>query len=150
MEDALGTLVWVVAVVGAIVAIYTLVGTGRTYRQIGGGGLVRDHDHAAGAGGGEDGAVASTPAPGSAAERDEEIRQMIEARNVRRVRRGEAPVDVESEIAALEPAPPAGVDDALREEIREHVVARNARRVRAGSQPLDVEQEIERRIRDLT
>jgi hypothetical protein len=145
MEDAFGTIVWVVAVVGAIVAVFTLVGTGRSYREIGGGGLVRDHDD-----GGDDGAAGAGDAAGSAAERDEEIRQMLEARNARRVRRGEAPLDLERERAALEPAPPAGVDDALREEIREHVVARNARRVRAGSAPLDVEQEIERRIRDLT
>jgi hypothetical protein len=133
MEDAFGTIVWIVAVVGALVAVFTLVGSGRSYRQIGGGELVRDHDD-------DDGP----------AEREEEIRQMLEARNARRVRRGEAPLDVEIERAALEPAPPTGVDDALREEIREHVVARNARRVRAGSAPLDVEGEIERRIRDLT
>ena len=137
MEEAFGTIVWVVAVVGAIIAVYTLVGTGRSYREIGGGGLVRDRD-------GEGG-----PA-GAAGEREEEIRQLLEARNARRVRRGEAPQDVAAELAALDPAPPAGVDDALREEIRQHVVARNARRVRDGSAPLDVEQEIERRIRDLT
>ena len=48
MEDAFGTIVWVVAVVGAIVAVYTLVGTGRSYREIGGGGLVRDDDDGGG------------------------------------------------------------------------------------------------------
>jgi hypothetical protein len=142
MEDAFGTLVWVVAAVGAIVAVFTLVGSGRAYRGIGGGGLVRDGDDQAA--GREDGPASE------AAERDEEIRQMLEARNVRRVRRGEAPQDVEAELAALDSAPAAGVDATLREEIREHVLARNARRVRAGSEPLDVEQEIERRIRDLT
>jgi hypothetical protein len=93
MEEAFGTIVWVVAVVGAIVAVYTLVGTGRSYREIGGGGLVRDRDDP---GGGE--AAGTT---GTASERDEEIRQMLEARNVRRERRGEAPLDVEAEIAAL-------------------------------------------------
>jgi hypothetical protein len=136
MEDALGTIVWVVAIVGAIVAVYTLVGTGRSYREIGGGGLVRDDD------GGAQG--------DAAAERDEEIRQMLEARNARRARRGEAPLDLESEIAALKRPPPAGVDDELRAEIRGHVLARNARRVRDGAEPLDVDAEIERRIRDLT
>lgn len=135
MEDAFGTIVWVVAIVGAVVAIFTLVGTGRTYRQIGGGGIVHeDHD-----------ARAESPAV-----RDEEIRQMLEARNARRERRGEAPLDVESELAALDRLPPGAVDDELRAEIREHVVARNARRVRAGEDPLDVDDEIERRIRDLT
>jgi len=141
MEEAFGTIVWVVAVVGAIVAVYTLVGTGRSYRDIGGGGLVRDQD---GARGGE-----ARPATATAAERDEEIRQMLEARNARRERRGEAPLDVDAEFAALA-APPADVDAELRDEIRQHVLARNARRVRAGEDPLDVEQEIERRVRDLT
>jgi hypothetical protein len=140
MEDAFGTIVWVVAIVGAIVAVFTLVGTGRSYREIGGGGLVRDDDGVSGAAGPTD----------SAAERDEEIRQMLGARNVRRERRGEAPLDVEAELAALDRPAPDAADDGLRTEIREHVVARNARRVAAGKEPLDVDEEIERRIRDLT
>jgi len=138
MQEAFETIVWVVAIVGAIVAVITLVGPGRSPREIGGGGIVGDGD---GDGGPAD----------AAAERDEEIRQMLEARNAWRVRRGEAPLDVEAERAALDrPPPAAGVDDELREEIREHVLARNARRVRDGAEPLDVEAEIERRIRDLT
>ena len=140
MEDAFGTIVWVVAVVGAIVAIYTLVGTGRSYREIGGGGLVRDDDRT----------PQGDPAAGAAGERDVEIRQMLEARNARRARRGEPALDVDAEIAALERPPPAGVDDELRAEIREHVLARNARLVRDGAPPLDVEEEVKRRIRDLT
>jgi hypothetical protein len=134
MEDAFGTLVWVVAAIGAIVAVFTLVGTARSYEQIGGRGI------------GEKGDDASQSA---AAERDAEIRQLLEARNARRVRRGEAPQDVEAEFQALA-RPPVPVDDELREEIRRHVVARNARRVRTGSEPLDVEAEIVRRIRELT
>jgi len=140
MEEAFGTIVWVVAIVGAIVAVFTLVGTGRSYREIGGGGFVRDDAALRGRAGAAD----------SAAERDEEIRQMLGARNARRERRGEAPLDVEAEIAALDRPPPHAVDSDLRAEIRDHVVARNARRVRAGRAPLDVEEEIERRIRDLT
>jgi hypothetical protein len=138
MQDALGTLVWIVAVVGAIVAIYTLIGTGRSYREIGGGRIVRDSHEPADGG---------TPRSADA-ERDTEIRQLLAARNARRARRGEAPQDVDGEFAAL--ARRANVDARLREEIREHVVARNARRLRAGGEPLDVEQEIERRIRELS
>ncbi|HVF76785.1 MAG TPA: hypothetical protein VNA28_00690 [Solirubrobacteraceae bacterium] len=134
MEDAFGTLVWVVAAVGVVVAIYTLIGTGRSYREIGGGGLAHEED-----------SRGSGSAMSAGAERDMEIRQMLEARNARRVRRGEAPQDVESEFAALTRRPTI-VDDELREEIRQHVLARNARRVRAGGVPLDVEEEIERRI----
>ncbi|HEV2774511.1 MAG TPA: hypothetical protein VGV90_02875 [Solirubrobacteraceae bacterium] len=141
MEDAFGTIVWVVAIVGAIVAVFTLVGSGRSYREIGGGGLVRDHD---------DDDVRGAGTGDTAAERDEEIRQMLGARNARRERRGEAPLDVDAEMAALDRPPPDAVDSGLREEIRAHVVARNARRVRAGQDPLDVDEEIERRIRDLT
>ncbi len=137
MEDALATVVWIVAAVGVVVAVVTLAGTARTYRQIGGGGLTRETDATGttGVGAGPD------------AERDEEIRQMLGARNERRERRGEAPLDVDAEIAALE----GGPDDAgLREEVRELVLARNERRVRAGKAPLDVEAEVERRIRELT
>lgn len=134
MEDAFGTLVFVVAAVGAIVAVITLAGTARGYREIGGGGgLSRDSDAA--------------PSAAPDAERDEEIRQMLDARNARRERRGEPPVDIEDELAALpEPGPDAG----LRDELRDLVVARNHRRVRAGLKPLDVEAEVQRRLRDLT
>ena len=138
MQEAFGTLIWVVAIGGAIVAIYTLVGTGRSYREIGDGGIGHDEDDRG------DGAPMSADA-----ERDMEIRQLLEGRNARRARRGEAPQDVEEQFAALT-RPPATVDDELRDEIRQHVLARNARRVRAGGEPLDVEQEIVRRISELS
>lgn len=139
MQEVFPTLVWIVAAIGVVVAIFTLIGTGRSYREIGGGGIVHDSDRDAGPRG-----TVSTDA-----ERDDEIRQMLEARNVRRARRGDAPQDVEAELSALT-RPAGAVDESLREEIRRHVVARNARRVRAGGEPLDVDEEIERRIRDLT
>ena len=135
MEDAFATVVGVVAVVGAVVATYTLIGTGRSYREIGGGRTAQDEE-SSGAG-----------ARSADAERDIEIGQLLAGRNARRARRGEAPRDVDAELAALT-RPAVAVDDELREEIRQHVVARNARRVRAGGEPLAVEQEIERRIRD--
>ncbi len=81
------------------------------------------------------------------AERDIEIRQLLEARNARRLRRGEAPIDVEQEFARLT-APM--IDPALREEIRDLVIARNHRRERQGKPPLEVEAEIEREIASLT
>jgi hypothetical protein len=136
VQDAFAILVWVVAGVGVLVALVTLAGTARGYRDIGGSGLTRDSD------GGP-----AEPGSASDAERDEEIRQMLDARNARRERRGEPPVDVDAELAAL--ARPATDDAALREEVRQLVVARNHRRVRAGKAPLDVEAEVERRIREL-
>jgi hypothetical protein len=101
-----------------------------------------------------------SPAPGTAAanaERDAEIREMLNARNERRRRRGEPPVDVEQELARLtasrlpsDPPPKAAAeaDPALRSEIRQLVLARNHRRARRGQPPLDVEAEIERELRD--
>jgi hypothetical protein len=144
MEDAFPIVVWIVAAVGAIVAIYTLIGTGASYRKIGGGASYRK----IGGGG-----IARDEGGGGAldteAERDVEIRQMLAGRNARRAGRGEAPQDVEAEFAALT-RPPAEVDAELCEEMRQHVLARNARRVRAGDAALDVEQEIVRRIRKLS
>jgi tRNA A37 N6-isopentenylltransferase MiaA len=89
-----------------------------------------------------------TPGPrsdshGSLQERDEEIRQMLEAKNARRIRRGEEPVDVEQELRRLTKPQ---IDPELRKEIRDLVVARNYRRARAGKPPLDVDAEVEREI----
>ena len=71
---------------------------------------------------------------------------MLAASNERRARRGQAPLDVESELRRLT-AP--SVDPALREEVRTLVVARNERRARAGSEPLDVDAEVARQLADL-
>jgi hypothetical protein len=136
-HDAFGYVLWVVVVVGVIVAVLTFVLSKDTYDQIGRGGLFEEDAPARPAGG----SVAA-----SGAERDAEIRQMLEARNARRVRRGEAPVDVEEELAAL--TRPA-VDAGLLAEIRDLVEARNARRIRQGREPLDVEAEVARRIAEL-
>lgn len=84
-----------------------------------------------------------------------EVRQMLEAKSERRRRRGETPLDVESEaarlLAASEPAPHPreAVDAELRAEVRQLVVVRNERRRRQGLAPLDVERETEKQLRDL-
>jgi hypothetical protein len=83
-----------------------------------------------------------------------EARQMLEAKSYRRLRRGEAPLDVEAEMTALIESPPSGMsgkpelDEKLRAEVRELVVARNERRMRSGREPLDVEAEVERQVAD--
>jgi hypothetical protein len=138
VQDAFGIVLVVVVVLAAIVAIITFAGFGRAYEQIGRGGLsLRD---------GSD-RPAGEPSPLVAAgERDAEIRQMLEARNARRVRQGREPLDVDAELAAL--TSPA-VDPALAGEIRQLVQARNARRARRGQEPLDVEAEVARRLREL-
>jgi hypothetical protein len=141
MEDAFGYVLFGVVAIGSVLAFLMFVGVGRVYDQIGKGGLsLRDGsdrpDHEPRAGG-----------AAAAAEQEAEIRQMLEARNERRARRGEAPLDIEDELARLlQPV----VDPALALEVRQHVEARNERRLRMGKPPLDIEAEIERQLRDLT
>lgn len=94
------------------------------------------------------------PPPQTAAgrmEREEEIRQLLQARHDRQAARGEPPLDVESEVRRLmelsEPREESS-DGALREEVRQLVIARNARRAARGEAPLDIETEIDRQLRD--
>ncbi len=87
-------------------------------------------------------------AAASAAEAQEEIRQMLQAKSARREARGEAPIDIDEELASLTRGPSLA-DPALRDEVRQLVIARNARRLRQGKEPLDVEAEIDRQLRDL-
>ena len=136
--DAFGTVVIVIALIGVVVAAASYWGSGRLYRGLGKGsfGLYRDEERRP-----------PPPAP-QGAQAQEEIRQMLEAKSARREARGEAPLDVDAELAALvNPAP--RVDAGLREEVRQLVVARNERRARQGKEPLDVEAEVERELREL-
>jgi hypothetical protein len=71
---------------------------------------------------------------------------MLDARNARRLVRGQAPLDVEEELARL--TRPAA-DPALEAEVRQLVEARNARRARRGQPPLDVEAEVRQQLDDL-
>jgi hypothetical protein len=138
MQDAFGIVLVVVVVGAAIIAVLTAVGSAGAFGQIGRGGLSL--------GDGSD-RPAREPAPmPAAAERDAEIRQMLEARNARRARRGEEPVDIDAELARL--TRPA-IDPALALEVRQLVTARNARRLRRGQEPLDVEAEVQRRLREI-
>jgi hypothetical protein len=88
-------------------------------------------------------------------EREEEIRQLVQARHDRQLARGERPVDIEQEVGRLMQLDPSAAPEqdrqqaALREEVRQHVVARNERRIARGEPALDVEAEIERQIRSL-
>ena len=140
MQNAFGTVLFVVTGVGVVLALGSLITTGKTWEEYGKRGLLMDRDFGRGA---ASGTVAAN------LERDAEIRQMLEARNARRLRRGEPPVDVESELARLTATAPV-IDSALRAEIRDLVIARNHRRTRRGKPPLDVETEIEREIEGLS
>lgn len=145
MQDAFVYVLLVVVAVSAVVAVVALVGSGRAWDQIGRGGLsLRDGSDRPGR------EPAGPPPSGRAAERerDEEIRQLLEARSARRVARGHPPLDVDAELRRLTAEAAATADPALREEVRQLVLARNERRVRQGRPPLDVEAEVERRLRD--
>jgi parvulin-like peptidyl-prolyl isomerase len=137
VQDAFGIVLVVVVVLAAIVAIVTFFGTGRAYEQIGRGGLSLNEDDDRGR---------PVSAAVSRAVADEEIRQMLGARNARREARGEAPLDIDAELARL--TAPA-VDPQLESEIRALVIARNERRERQGKPPLDVEDEVRRQIAEL-
>ncbi|HEY7962040.1 MAG TPA: hypothetical protein VID29_08980 [Solirubrobacteraceae bacterium] len=131
------------------VALFVVIGVLSTftrgtsiYDNIGQGGFALDSEVA------DDGLAG---APGADPEREREIRQLVQARSDRRVRRGEAPLDIDAEVAKL--AASAGGahrnDPTLAGEVRQLVVARNERRARQGLDPLDVEDEVQRTLREL-
>jgi hypothetical protein len=135
---------WIVLciVVGlsAIAAIVALLSSGRQWEEFGRDRLVMERETLS-----PHGPVLGSPA--AMRERDDEIREFLEARNERRRRRGEAPIDVEAELQRLT-AP--HIDEGLAAEIRDLVIARNHRRARAGKPHLDVEAEVAREIEELT
>jgi hypothetical protein len=137
VHAAFGTVLWVVCIVGAVGAVAALLASRQTWEDLGKNRLLMDSE------------LPRDPARSSAAanlERDEEIRQMLQARNARRIRRGEQPIDVDLELAKLTAV---DQDPTLRKEIRDLVVARNYRRTRSGKPALDVEAEIERELAKL-
>jgi hypothetical protein len=142
MQDAFAIVLFAVVAVGVIAAIASLFTRGRLYDDIGRGGMSIGEDR-------DTRSRSAPPPPVNPAERDAEIRQMLEARNARRAARGEETVDVEEELHALT-HPAAAVDDPeIVEEVRALVAARNARRIARGEKPLDVEAEVARQLRDL-
>jgi hypothetical protein len=142
MQEALGIVIFVVVGLGAVIAIVSLFGRSRLYDDIGRGGLSIGEDRELRPRGGS-----AAPHEG-AAEREDDIRQMLEARNARRAAQGRPTVDVEAELAELT-KPSAARDPEILEEVRTLVEARNARRIARGEEPLDVEAEVERQLRDL-
>ncbi len=120
------------------------------YGQIGRGGLSLDENE--------------RESPSRSSERDDDIRQMLAARNARRTRQGRPELDVEAELERLTRGGPRGLgtghdggagaiagrpcdaDPALAREIRDLVIARNARRERRGEPPLDVAVEVCRQL----
>ena len=136
VQDAFAYVLFAVVVIGGLAAVWALLGTGKLYEKIGKDGLFRD----------EAAAGRQSAPPEAAGVREEEIRQLLSARNELRSHHGGEQVDIEAELAAL--TRPA-VDPELEAEVRDFVESRNARRVAKGQEPLDVEAEVQRRLRSL-
>src|SRR3954468_10903691 len=102
VADAFPIVIIGVSLVAIVVAVIVAASSGGLYERIGRGGTF---------GLDSDSPVSGGPAPGSAAARAEaevETRQLVEPKPARRVARGEPPLDVDAEIAALtQPAAPA-------------------------------------------
>jgi hypothetical protein len=138
-------LILVVLVALPLGALAFAMGAGNALRQIGKGDFAIEQEMPQPGGSGAPPAV-------SGAVREEEIRQMVEARSYRRVARGEEALDVDAEVEKLLRARGGGTlghDAGLREEIRQLVVARNERLERQGKKALDVDEEIERQLSEL-
>src|SRR5581483_3372402 len=100
MHSTFNVVIWVVCILAVIIAFGALIAGRKTWEDYGKGHFVMDHEPRRDAG---------------VAERDDEIRQLLEARNERWARRGEASIDVDSELACLTVLV---IDPAFREEIR--------------------------------
>jgi hypothetical protein len=141
IQTSFGTVLWIVTGAGLVFGFLALISSGKQWEDYGRGGLSLDRDSAGVR------AVGDLASPAAIRERDDEIREFLEARNARRRRRGELPIDVEAELRRL--TGPV-IDEGLRAEIRDLVIARNHRRARAGKPQLDVAAEIEREIAGLS
>jgi hypothetical protein len=145
LESTFGIVVFGAVGLSIVMCLVFLFTRGPTHDEIGIGGLVRDSDAVGG-----DLLAPPPDSPAARAERELEVRQMVNARSDRRVSRGEPALDVEAEVARLlAPPQPEGRSPGLIEEVRQLVVARNERRVRQGLEPLDVDAEVERTLEEL-
>jgi hypothetical protein len=156
MQSAFPIVVFGTVGLSVVMSIVFLLSKGSMYDEIGSGGFPGEGE-SPGVGGspfGESAPDYHSMAGGSAlgqAEREQEIRQMLQARSERRVRRGEPALDVDAEVARLLAAQPAstGHDPGIAEEVLQLVVARNERRERQGLEPLDLEAEVQRTLAEL-
>lgn len=131
-----GIVIFSVVGVSGLVAIGIFLFAGPPHGSIGGNGF------------------APPPPPGSepAEMREDDVRQMLEARNRRRIARGQPGGDVEAELAMLlapqaeSPAPASGE---VRAEAEAIVAARQSRRRRRGRPEGDFEAEVAELLRTI-
>ncbi|MEV4420487.1 hypothetical protein AB0L40_11000 [Patulibacter sp. NPDC049589] len=82
--------------------------------------------------------------------REDDVRQMLEARNQRRIARGEAPADIDAEMRDLLSTPQTqAVDSEVRAEVEAIVGARQARRRRRGRPEGDFQAEVDELLRSI-
>ncbi len=103
LASALPIVLFVGMVMAGVIGAMSLAARKDIYDEIGRGGLSMDRDQP-----GEPDSEADAGEPAAdadphseRAERELEIRQMLEARNTRRVRNGDAPLDIDAEVARL-------------------------------------------------
>jgi hypothetical protein len=141
-------LILVVLVALPVGAVVFATGAGSAFEQIGRGEMSIGEDPSQ-----QGSSPGGHVAPVSSEVREEEIRQMIQARSDRGIARGGKAIDVDAEVRRLlEPERGPGSldgDRGLREEVRTLVVARNERLVRQGKEPLEVDAEVDRQLREL-
>ena len=96
-ENGLSFVVFGTVAFSLVMSVLFLVTRGKDsmYDQIGQGGLSRESDHAGGAPG------PPLDSPAAAAEREQEVRQMLRARSERLERRGLPGLDIDAEVARL-------------------------------------------------
>jgi hypothetical protein len=167
MQSAFPFVVFGAVGVSVVMSIVFLLSRDSAYDEIGRGGLSGSPGSPFGQG------MEIEERPGMSteleqAEREQEIRQMLQARSERKVRRGEPAIDIDAEVARLTaPAaasqtsaaddpgsaaddPGSAADDpGIADEVRQLVIARNERRARQGLEPLDVQAEIRRTLAEL-
>ena len=97
-------------------ALVFALGAGNAFSRIGKGDFAMDHEL-------QRESSSGASAPVSAEVREEEIRQMVEARSYRRQARGEEALDVDAEVdrllASERGAGSLGADEGLRDEVRQ-------------------------------
>jgi hypothetical protein len=163
MQSAFPIVVFGAVGISVVMSIVFLLSKGSLYDEIGKGGLPEVDGPPEGSELAGDATARRRAPPGQIAlvggsasdgiEREEEIRQMLQARNERRARRGEPELDVDAELARLTAQTSALAsaqhDRGIEEEVLQLVVARNERRERQGLEPLDIEAEVARTLAEL-
>jgi hypothetical protein len=145
LQSAFPIVVFGAVALSVVMSLVFLFSRGSMFDHIGDGGLTGESDPY-----GAPPPAAPAGAAGSRAEQEMEVRQMLTARNARRLGRGEPALDIDAEVAKLlAPMQSSGHDPGLTTEVRQLVVARNERRERKGLEPLDVEQEVQRTLAEL-